>query len=88
MLVPLASYDLTVRHNNYTPKNMVQYELVVEGMSCTRCEETVSNAIRRVEGVHRVEADHETGAVVITADEGTESVVKQANHHAGYDTPA
>jgi copper chaperone len=67
---------------------MEQYEFVVEGMSCTGCEATVSNAIRRVEGVHRVEADHETGAVVITADAGTESDVKQAIHDAGYDIPA
>jgi copper chaperone len=49
---------------------MEQYDFTVEGMSCTGCEETVSTAIRRVEGVHRVEAEHETGVVVITADGG------------------
>jgi len=68
--------------------HMEQYELTVEGMSCTGCEETVSNAVRRVEGVHRVNTDHETGEVAITADDGTEADVRQAIHDAGYDLPA
>jgi copper chaperone len=67
---------------------MEQYELTVERMSCTGCEETVSNAVHRVEGVHRVDADHETGEVAITADDGTEADVRQAIHDAGYDLPA
>lgn len=66
---------------------MDRYELTVEGMSCTGCEENVTNAVKRVDGVHRVEADHETGDVEITADEGTEDEVKQAIHRAGYDVP-
>ena len=68
--------------------SMEQYEFTVEGMSCTGCEETVSNAVRQVEGIHRVDADHETGQVVITADERTEVDVRQAIHDAGYDLPA
>jgi copper chaperone CopZ len=54
-------------------------------MSCTGCEETVLNEVRGVEGVHRVDADHETGAVDITADKGTEDAVRQPIHDAGYD---
>lgn len=57
---------------------MDQYGLTVEGMSCTGCEENVTNAVKRVAGVHRVEADHEMGEVE----------VKQAIHDAGYDVPA
>lgn len=67
---------------------MDQYELTVDGMSCTGCEENVTNAVKRIDGVHRVEADHQTGEVEITADEGTEQEVKQAIHDAGYDVPA
>lgn len=66
---------------------MKQYELTVDGMSCAGCEETVSNAVRRVEGVHRVDADHETGEVEITAEEGTKSAIEQAIYDAGYDVP-
>lgn len=67
---------------------MEQYEFEVEGMSCTGCEETVTNAAKRVEGIRRVEADHESGRVEVTADEGTEEEVRQAIHDAGYDVPA
>jgi len=67
---------------------MDQYELAVEGMSCTSCEETVTIAIERVDGVHRVDADHETGRVTVTANAGTESEVERAIHDAGYDVPA
>lgn len=67
---------------------MKQYEIEVAGMSCTGCEETVENAVSRIDGVHRVTADHEANAVEITAGEGTEEAVEQAIHDAGYDLPA
>ena len=67
---------------------MEQYTLDVEGMSCTGCEERVTNAAKGVDGVHRVDADHETGAVDVTADADTEDVVRDAIHDAGYDVTA
>lgn len=67
---------------------MERYVLGVEGLSCTGCEETVSTAIERVDGVLRVEADHETGRVEITADEGTEDEARRAIHDDGYDVSA
>jgi copper chaperone len=69
-------------------ESMEQFEFEVGGMSCTGCEENVTNAAKQVDGVHRVEADHECGEVEITAEEGTEADVKQAIHDAGYDVPA
>ena len=53
---------------------------------CRLRQKHVPNA--RVEGVRRVDADHENGTVKITADEGTEDDVRQAIHDAGYDVPA
>lgn len=67
---------------------MQQYELTVEGMSCTGCEERVTNAANQIDGVLRVEADHETESVEITAEDGTEDAVREAIHAAGYDVPA
>lgn len=67
---------------------MDQYELPVEGMACAGCEKTVTNALERVDGVHRVDADHETGEVEITADRGTAEAVKQAIYDAGYAVPS
>lgn len=67
---------------------MERYELTVEGMACSGCETTVTTAIERVSGVHRVEADHETGDVTITADAETRAEVEQAIYDAGYDVAA
>lgn len=67
---------------------MDQYELTVEGMSCAGCEETLTSALQRVDGVHRVDADHEAGTVAVAAADGTENAVREAIHEAGYDVPA
>lgn len=67
---------------------MEQYELTVEGMSCSGCETIVTTAIERVSGVHRVEVDHETGEVTIAADAETRAEVEQAIYDAGYDVAA
>lgn len=66
---------------------MKQYEISVEGMSCTGCEQTVTNAVKQVDGVRRVDADHTAGAVDVTADDGTEGRVRKAIHDAGFDVP-
>ena len=57
-------------------------------MSCTGCEETVENAVSRIDSVHRVTADHKTNTVKITAEDDTEEQVEQAIYDAGYDLPA
>lgn len=67
---------------------MHHYELTVEGMACTGCEERVTNVANRIDGVLRVEADHETESVEITAEEGIEAAVREAIHAAGYDVSA
>ena len=66
---------------------MEQYEITVEGMACTGCEENVTNAVSRVDGVQRVEADHETGAVSVATDADNRDAVERAIHDAGYDVP-
>lgn len=61
----------------------------VEGMSCTGCEETVTSALANVEGVRRVEADHERNEVEVVYDEGSTSAgeLTDSIHQAGYDVP-
>ncbi|MFB6235876.1 MAG: heavy-metal-associated domain-containing protein [Halopenitus sp.] len=67
---------------------MEEYEFTVEGMSCTGCEDRVTNATENVDEVRRVEADHEADSVEVTADGDVEDEVKQAIHDAGYDVAA
>lgn len=39
--------------------------LQVEGMTCMGCEQRVGTALRRVDGVRDVDADHRTGQVQV-----------------------
>ena len=67
---------------------MEEYTLDVEGMSCTGCEERVTNAAKQVDGIHRAEADYETGTVKITGESDSEDAVRESIYDAGYDVPA
>jgi copper chaperone len=40
----------------------------VEGMACGGCEQSIQNAVGRLDGVERVQADHTTGRVEVTLD--------------------
>lgn len=64
---------------------MAAYELAVEGMACTGCEERVANAAGQVHGVDRVDVDHEAGTVEIDGGGETEAAVRAAIADAGYD---
>lgn len=60
--------------------------LSVTGMSCNGCEQNVENALQNVEGVRKVEADHDTDTVeVMIEDDTSDDDLTQAVHDAGYD---
>ncbi|MFB6208414.1 MAG: heavy-metal-associated domain-containing protein [Candidatus Nanohaloarchaea archaeon] len=67
---------------------METYQLQVTGMSCNGCEERVENAVKQVDGVRRVEADHESDEVEVTADSENVEQVSQAIYDAGYEAEA
>lgn len=67
---------------------MEEFELTVEGMSCSGCEERVVNATEDIDEVHRVEADHEADSVEVTAEADVADEVEGAIHDAGYDVEA
>lgn len=64
---------------------MAAYELAVEGMACTGCEERVANAAGQVSGVDSVDVDHEAGTVEVAGAGETEAAVRAAIADAGYD---
>lgn len=66
---------------------MDQYELSVPDMACGGCEETVERAVESIEGVERVEADHETGIVSVTTATSADAV-RDAIEQSGYDVEA
>ena len=60
--------------------------LIVNGMMCGGCENRVKNAIKNIEGVENVTADHKTGKViVISNNEVSEEIIKEALEDIGYE---
>jgi copper chaperone len=58
-------------------------------MSCDGCEQNVENALLKLDGVTRVEADQEGDTVeVVVGDDVAEDDVHKAIEQAGYDVAA
>ena len=65
---------------------MKETNLVVNGMMCGGCENRVKNAIKNIEGVENVTADHNTGKViVISNNEVSEKIIKETLEDIGYE---
>lgn len=65
---------------------MKETNLVVNGMMCGGCENRVKNAIKNIEGVENVTADHNTGKVIVISDnEVSEEIIKEALEDIGYE---
>ena len=66
----------------------VQFEVRIDGMTCNRCVESVTNALGDLEGVHGVEVDLNPGAVSsarVTADQQVEPrVLRSTLAKAGF----
>ena len=68
---------------------MERKTLSVTGMSCNRCEQNVENALQSLDGVRRVEADHEADTVSVVVDDAvTDDDLTTAIEGAGYDVTA
>jgi len=62
---------------------------LVTGMSCNGCEQTVGNALKTIDGVTRVDADHEGDTVEIVVEETvTDDDLHAAIEQAGDDEAA
>ena len=60
--------------------------LIVNGMMCGGCENRVKNAIKNIEGVENVTADHNTGKViVISNNEVSKEIIKETLEDIGYE---
>ena len=51
---------------------MKEINLKVEGMMCTGCENRIQNAVKNMNEIKSVKADHTTGTVKIEAEDGIE----------------
>ena len=67
---------------------MERRTISVSGMSCDGCERNVESALTNLEGVSRVEADHEGDAVEVVVEDGvSEDDIHAAVREAGYEVP-
>ena len=58
----------------------------VEGMVCGGCENRVQNALKTLEGVESVVADHTNGTVTVTAKaEVSKSIMKEKIEDIGFE---
>ena len=65
---------------------MKEINLIVNGMMCGGCENRVKNAIKNIEGVENVTADHNTGKVIVISDnEVSEEIIKETLEDIGYE---
>ena len=65
---------------------MKETNLIVNGMMCGGCENRVKNAIKNIEGVENVTADHNTGKVIIISNnELSEEIIKETLEDIGYE---
>ncbi len=60
--------------------------LKVDGMVCGGCENRVQNALKTIEGIKSVVADHKNGTVTVTAtEEVAENTMKEKIEDIGFE---
>ena len=65
---------------------MKEIKLKVNGMECNGCENRVINALKNIEGIESVSANHETGIVTITLNKEIEqSLIEETIENLGYE---
>lgn len=58
----------------------------VEGMVCNGCENRVKNALKNIQGVEDVDANHTTGTVIVTSkEEVSENIMKEKIEDIGFE---
>ncbi len=65
---------------------MKETVIKVEGMVCNGCENRVQNALKNIDRVEKVVADHTTGTVIVTSkNEVSESAIKEKIEDIGFE---
>jgi len=63
---------------------MKEIVLKVKGMACGGCENRIQNAIKNMEGIEEVVANHKEGTVTITGKEIDINVIKVKIEDLGF----
>ena len=65
---------------------MKELEIKVKGMVCGGCENRVQNALKTIDGIEKVVANHNTGIVSITVKEDIDKkVIEEKIENIGFE---
>lgn len=65
---------------------MKELKIKINGMACSGCENRVKTALSEISGVERVEANHNTGMVVIESEKDLDiAQIKEKIIDLGYE---
>lgn len=56
----------------------------VQGMACEGCENRIQNALKNMEGIEKVVANHKEGIVTVTANETLINDIKEKIEDLGF----
>lgn len=56
----------------------------VQGMACEGCENRIQNALKNMEGIEKVVANHKEGTVTVTANETLINDIKEKIEDLGF----
>lgn len=63
----------------------MKFELKVEGMVCSGCENRVKNVLLTIEGITHVEASYETGCILVDAKENVKQEIIEKISDLGFE---
>ena len=65
---------------------MEELKFRIDGMMCNGCENRVQNAIKTIEGVENVIANHTDGTVIVTLNKKIDrTIIKEKIEDIGYE---
>lgn len=56
----------------------------IQGMACEGCENRIQNALKNIEGIEKVVANHKEGTVAVTANENLINSIKEKIEDLGF----
>jgi len=63
----------------------MEKEILIEGMSCSHCSESVKKALSKLSGVKAVNVDLNKKIAVVDVDNVEDSILKEAVNEAGFE---